>query len=265
MDSVADWVKHFLVPGSPTFLMCGLALGLALTYGQRTAPWGRRWLALLLAFYIVAGMPVVAGFLQHGPGTITHVVERIEQADGARVVVVLGTGAVTIGTPERRLNLPALNTAQNVVEGARLYQLLNRPRMIVSGGMPPGGAGRVSESAVMRDYLTRLGVRPDDIVEEHSSINTFEQARNVAALLKRSEPCVVVTVPVHMPRALGLMDALGVRAVPSASGIMSRDLNVKATWQQLIPDRYSLRASEDAIYEQMATVLYRVRGQFAKR
>jgi uncharacterized SAM-binding protein YcdF (DUF218 family) len=84
-------------------------------------------------------------------------------------------------------------------------------------------------------------------------------------LLKTSEPCVLVTVPVHMPRALGLMDAMGVRAVPSAAGIMSRDPTVKPAWQQLVPNRYALRGSEDAIYEQMAMFLYRMRGQIAKR
>ena len=261
MEPLAHLVKHFLVPGSPVFLVLGLGAGVALAYGTRTAVWGRRWLLLLFVCYFLASLPLVAGILKQGPGANTSVVERVEQARGARTLVILGTGVASIGSRERAVHVPGVNTALNMVEGVRLYQLLGRPRVIVTGGMPPGGAGRVPESAVMREYLLRLGVSDADIVLESESINTFEQARNVSALLRKDEPCILVTVPVHMPRALGLFQTLGVDVIPSASGMIGQVDDDRPMRWRLLPDRYALRSSEDAIYERMAVVLYRMRGQ----
>ena len=111
-----------------------------------------------------------------------------------------------------------LNTALNVSEAARLYRLLGPRHVIASGGMPPGGAGKRPESEVMREYLVRLGVAAEDIALESASINTTEQAEQVAALLPRGARVLLVTAPAHMPRAAALFRSRGLDVVPAVSG-----------------------------------------------
>src|SRR5262249_552684 len=86
-----------LVPGSWSFLLVGEVVGVALLYsGSRSARWGRRWSALLLALYLLLSLQgasdlLVAG-LSHGYQTL----RRVEDARGADVIVVLGNGVARI-------------------------------------------------------------------------------------------------------------------------------------------------------------------------
>ena len=54
----------------------------------------------------------------------------------------------------------------------------------------------------------------------------------------------------------------GLDVVPAVSGSIP---DGERTWtEQLVPDRYALRASEIAVYEFMAYAFYRLRGDIAR-
>jgi uncharacterized SAM-binding protein YcdF (DUF218 family) len=253
--------KSYLVPGSPWFLIVGVGVALLLLSSQRTLGWGRRWLAVLFVLYVALSMPLFSGWLHRtlaGVGPITEV----SQARDASTIVLLGNGVVTVGPAATAIHLPGLSTALNVSEAARLYRLLGRRHIVASGGMPPAGAGKRPESEVMREYLARLGVAGEDVELESSSTNTTEQAERVTALLPKGARVLLVTVPAHMPRAAALFRSRGLDVVPAVSGSVS---DGESTWaEQLVPDRYALRASESAVYELMAYAFYRLRGDIAR-
>jgi len=254
-------VKTYLVPGSPWFLIAGVGVALLMLANRRTSDWGRRWLAALFLLYVALSMPLVSGWLHRtlaGSGPITDAL----QARDASTIVLLGNGAITVGPAASAIHLPGVGTALNVSEVARLYRLLGRRHIIASGGMPPGGAGKVPESEVMREYLTRLGVTKEDVELESTSINTTEQAEYVAAMLPKGARVLLVTVPAHMPRAAALFRSRGLDVVPAVSGSSP---DSERTWAaELVPDRYALRASEIAVYELIAYVFYRVRGDISR-
>jgi uncharacterized SAM-binding protein YcdF (DUF218 family) len=258
MAALVSLAKTLLIPGSTSFLIVGVGLALLLLTSPRTAAWGRRWLALLFALYVALSLPLVATLLHRGLSGVSPLTDA-QQARGAATIVLLGNGAVSVGSAATALHLPSLNTALNVSETARLYRLLGRRRIIASGGIPRTGANTRPESEVMRDYLARLGVAGEDIALESASTNTTEQAERVAALLPRGARVVLVTAPAHMPRASALFTARGLDVVAAVSGAIP---STERTWlEQLVPNRFALRASEVALYEGLAFGFYRLRGE----
>ncbi len=260
MTVLVALAKGYLIPGSSSFLIAGIGLALLLLASQRTLAWGRRWLALLFVFYVTASVPLVSGWLHRtlaGAGPITDA----REARGADTIVLLGNGVVSVGPAAVAVHLPVLNTALNVSATARLYRLLGPRRVIVSGGMPPGGAGKRPESEVMREYLERLGVAAADIALESGSTTTTEQAERVKALLPPGTRVLLVTTPAHMRRAAALFRHRGLDVVPAVSDSLP---DTPRTWtEDLVPNRYALRASESAFYELFAYAFYRLRGDIA--
>ena len=80
--------------------------------------------------------------------------------------------------------------------------------VIVSGGQ---GAGEpISEAEGMAGYLQQAGIAAERILEEDTSVNTYENLRNSAALLdKKENTVVIVTNNFHVFRAEKLAKGQG--------------------------------------------------------
>src|SRR5438477_10187838 len=64
LDSLAEFTKSLLIPGTLTFLLFGLTLGVMLAYGpRRTRRAAMPLLALLAGFYWLGSIPIVADAL----------------------------------------------------------------------------------------------------------------------------------------------------------------------------------------------------------
>jgi uncharacterized SAM-binding protein YcdF (DUF218 family) len=248
---LASSLVKSLLPGSTAFLVAGLIVGLFLLYAPGLWKWGRRWLAVLAVVYVVLAMPVVAARLRRGFGPTYVPIASPVDALGAKTVVVLGNGAVTHTDGATVVPVLARRTAFNVMEGARLYRLLGQPKLVLSGGIPDPEVQLVSEAEVMAEALERLGVPRSHMVLEGRSINTYQQAREVRALIGTDGPIVLVTTSTHMPRALALFKAQGLKPVPSPSRANDLPWHGPA-WSRFLPDAGALAASQMALYEYLA-------------
>ena len=260
MDVVLWIGRSYLVPASPMFLLLGLFVALLLLARERWEAAGRRLLWGLFFFYLVCSTPIISGLLAVMLGGTTRL-ERPETVREAEAIVLIGCGVLTAGDDEVPVHLPGVETAFNISEAVRLYRLAGRAKVVVTGGMPPGGAGSIPESEAMREYLLRMGIPASDIVLESASTNTLQQARNVAAVLPRGARIVLVTVPTHMPRTAGFFRAQGFQVTEAISGL-SRSEQADSPIGQFLPQRYSLRASERAMYEVLGLAYYWLRGDF---
>ncbi|TMJ59641.1 MAG: YdcF family protein [Alphaproteobacteria bacterium] len=90
--------------------------------------------------------------------------------------------------------------------------------------MSGGGAGPISEAAVMRDLARNAGIPETVLMLEPESGNTFENAANTARLLHEAgkRRVVLVSDRVHLPRATRMfrqagLDVVGVAGVPASS------------------------------------------------
>lgn len=130
-------------------------------------------------------------------------------------VIVLGGGAVE-GSP----NLSVADGAfKRLVWGIALAHRYGVP-MIFSGG---GFAGEQPESTYAVATLGALApiMPPVRVIEENSSLDTYENALMTAKVLDREglrgAPVLLVTSAYHMRRAVRLFAARGIDAVPAAT------------------------------------------------
>jgi uncharacterized SAM-binding protein YcdF (DUF218 family) len=258
MDVILWLGRSYFVPGSPMFLLLGLLAGLMLVGRERTRTIGRRFLWALLGLHLALSTGFVSTALSRALGG-TPPIDRAEIVRQADAIVLIGCGVITAGHDASPVQLLGVETAVNVSEAVRLYRLAGGKRIVATGGMPLHGAGRIPESEVMQQYLTAMGIPARDIALESRATNTLQQARNVAALLPRGARIVLVTVPTHMPRTSGFFRAEGFDVIAAVSGFPEQE-RTPTRFSGFIPNRYSLRASERAMYEVLALSYYWLRG-----
>jgi uncharacterized SAM-binding protein YcdF (DUF218 family) len=263
MDRFVEFVKLYLIPGSATFLMAGMALGVAgLFGGERVRRWARAWLVSLVLIYWLLSTPLVAGALVSGLGRGYGPLETAREAEGAEAVVVLGGGSATYRARGAEVDVPSSSSALRALEGARVYSLLEDPIVFASGGEAEEAGVTNPESAVIRTILVEAGVPEERILLESDSTDTHEQALELAPLLgeRGVRRFVLVTSPMHMRRALGAFREAGLEPIPSASAQASE---TAPSPSPLLPHPEALRASQSALREALALVYYAARGWLA--
>ena len=248
-------VKRFFIPGSMTFLIVGFAVGVALlNSGDRSLQWGRVWLTSLLGLYWLLSLPVTAHALiqnlRHRYGTIA----TAQQTAGARVIVVVGNGAVHYQAGDSRIDQLTRRSVFCVFEAARLYRLIDPAWLVATGGGAEADEHAKTEAELMRDELVRFQVPADRILLESTSRTTEEQVENVARLLgglALDAPILVVTTGAHMPRVMKMFDRHRIKAIASVTPELRYD-DGRMAWRRWYPSAAALRGSESAIYEYLA-------------
>lgn len=261
MEGAADFVKEFLLPGSLSFLLLGLTLGVLALFGKRRLrDWGRAWLTMLAAGYWLMSTPLVAAGLEAALGRQFEPIAGPEQLEGVGAIVVLGGGSVTHRAPGGELQLLSRSSALRAIETIRLYRWMDEPWVIASGGGQETGRSGSAESQAMRQALIMLGVPAERVLVEGVSRNTRDQALKVEPMLVALgvERFVLVTSPTHMPRALGAFRAVGLEPIPAVSAQHSETVPMPSFALQ--PDLEALDASKVAVREFIALAYYWLRG-----
>ena len=259
MQSAIDALKLF-GPASLKFLIVVLAVGVVLAFLRRTERVARWYFALVLAGYWILASPACAERLLLWEGGAYRPLASAEEARGARTVVVLGAGNYTIQSRGLSINQVSWQAALRLLEGARLYRLLDRPTIIVSGGVTQRETGASSEADAMRTAIVGLGVAPDHVVIEAESKNTRDEARIIGRMLAElKQPIVLVTSPSHMSRSLAVFRAAGLDAIPSVSAYKSEHALEQYRWA---PSDLGLALFQAAVYDAAAGLYYRARARF---
>lgn len=205
-------LEAFLLPpfGPLLWIVVGLALiGRRPRFGRAIA-----WMGVALALVLMT--PVTVGMLL-GPLESAPVLEPAGVGRHA-AIVILGGGRRGYA-PEYDGETVNRLTLERLRYGARLARASGLP-VLVSGGVASDEFR--SEASLMAEALSEdFGVEPR--WREERSINTGENARNSAALLKRDgiERIVLVTHAAHMPRAQHYFEAAGLKVVPAPTGFQS--------------------------------------------
>jgi uncharacterized SAM-binding protein YcdF (DUF218 family) len=252
-----DGLKGF-GPASFRFHLVVLAVGVGLAFLPRTKRIARWYFAAVFAGYWIVASPACAERLVIWKGAGYHAIAAREEARGARTVVVLGAGNYSVQSRGRSINQVSWDGALRLLEAARLYALLDRPTIIVSGGVTQREKGAGSEADAMRTAIIGLGVAPDDVVVEAESKTTADEARILGrkhALV--GPPIVLVTSPTHMSRALSVFRAAGFDAIPSVSPYKSEHALERLRW---VPGDAGLLLFQSVVYDTAAGLYYRARN-----
>ena len=111
-------------------------------------------MAAVLVFYLALSSPAGAGLLARTLSDGYRPLPSAGEARGARVVVVLGSGSVNLRAAGRQLSSVTIGAGLRVLEAARLFDLLNGPLVVVSGGVTEHDA-----AAGLMDRVWRPGQR----------------------------------------------------------------------------------------------------------
>ena len=261
MDVIVEWIKRLLIPGSVSFLLIGLAIGVLLLFRQPKSHWGRRWLLGLLVLYWILSTPAFVSLLEdaingdYQPLTASNM-------GNIEAIVVLGGGTITYEARGYEYGRMGKTTTLRVLEAVRLYGLGNDPFVIVSGGSDEGGGKTQAESEIMLQVMLNYGIPADRLIEDPQSDNTLEEAINIAELLGEMgiNRFVLVTSPTHMPRSMAVFQAQGLEPVAAVAQQHSETVPLTTS---IFPTNDALDASHGVFREIMATAYYWLRGWFA--
>jgi uncharacterized SAM-binding protein YcdF (DUF218 family) len=259
MQAVVNALKEFARPASLTFFVAVVAVGVAMAFIRRTQRFARWYFAAVLATCWIVASPACAERLVQWRGGGYRPIASAADARGARIVVVLGAGNETVQAGGLALNRISSTAALRVLEGARLYQLLDRPTIIVSGGVTGRDQGARPEGEGMRNTIVELGVPADHVLIEDESKNTRDEAIVIARMLadRPRQPIVLVTSPTHMLRSLAVFRAAGLDPVPSVAAYKSEHSLERLRW---VPSDMGLSLVDTVVYDTAAEWYYRVRG-----
>ena len=257
---MVEWIKRLLIPGSVSFLAIGLVIGVALLFRQPKSRRGRRWLLGLLVLYWILSTPAVVLLLEDAINGDYQPLTAGEMAD-IEAIVVLGGGTITYEARGYEYGLLGKTTTLRVLEALRLYHLGNDPIMIVSGGSDEGGGKTQAESEVMLQVMLGYDIPADRLVEDSLSVNTLEEAVNIAQILDELGVTrfALVTSPTHMPRSVAVFQTQGLEPLPAVALQHSETVPLTSS---LLPATDALKASHGVFREIMATVYYWLRGWF---
>jgi len=120
-----------------------------------------------------------------------------------------------------------------------------------------GGPFRIPESDVLGRFAQRLGVPATSIVAERRSRTTWENARELRALMPALRRVRVVSSPLHLPRALIAFRAAGFEPcpLPGASDYVAPD-----GVGYFLPQSSALAKSEAALHEIVGMLVYALRA-----
>ncbi|MBR3745633.1 MAG: YdcF family protein [Selenomonadaceae bacterium] len=123
------------------------------------------------------------------------------ETSGADVIVMLGGGAIGQVPDVDGVGVLCASPASRLLAAVRLQKILNVP-ILVSGGQVYSDSG--AEAEIAARILKSLGVPEDKILTETRSVNTSQNARYSAAILreKNFEKPILVTSAFHMRRAM---------------------------------------------------------------
>ena len=123
------------------------------------------------------------------------------ETSGADVIVLLGGGAISQVPDVDGVGALCASPANRLLTAVRLQKLLNVP-ILVSGGQVYSDSG--AEAEISARVLKSLGVPEDKIITETKSINTAQNARYSAAILRENNftKPLLVTSAFHMNRAM---------------------------------------------------------------
>ncbi|KII77088.1 envelope biogenesis factor ElyC [Vibrio renipiscarius] len=169
-------------------------------------------------------------------------------------VMVLGSGHVVDDSipPTSELSRTAL---MRLAEGIRILRIYPGSKLILSGY---AGGSEVSNARMMAKVALALGVSKSDIILLETAKDTWEEARQAAAFVKRKE-VVLVTSASHMQRALNEFHSAGLTPYPAPTNYLAQN-EVHQAWNKYTPKAVYLEQTERYWHETLGRIWQSLRN-----
>ena len=185
----------------------------------------------------------------------------------AEAIVVLGGSTRPADSPRPWVDV--MEAGDRILHGAQLYKMAKAPKLILSGGRIDWRGGGSPESSDMAQIAIAMGVPESAIIEDSTSLNTYQNAVNVKAILERENinQILLVTSAMHMPRSLAIFKKQGIDVIAAPTDFLVSERaaeEIGGTRQafllSLLPDASNLANVTRAMKEYIGIAVYRLRG-----
>lgn len=175
----------------------------------------KRVLKFIWRLILFVGTAGIIGLILPRLFTVLHAWNKVYQPNDVpaeRVAIIFGAGLRRDGTPTAVLR-------DRVETGAALYFNGKAEKLLMSGD---NQFIEYNEPEAMRQYAITLGVPDEAIVLDYAGRRTYDTCYRAKAIFA-VESTILVTQKFHLPRALFLCNALGIKAV----GVEANNLNYR--------------------------------------
>lgn len=238
------------------FLPLGFSL-ILLTIGLAKGRRRLAWAGVIVLF--ASSNPLVGHFLIRSAEGWT---ERRALADlpTADAVVVLSAGRTLAPGPDR---ISETNDANRFSAGTDLALRGKAPLLVFTGAGISSDPGALTEGDVLSAQARAMGVAAERILVTPHVLNTADEAREVAALMRaRQMPnarVVLVTSAFHMSRARQVFRQAGLTVEPFPVSFWSSDLGgFSVFW--FLPSVSALSRTQTALRELYGRAFYALKG-----
>lgn len=247
----------------PLGLACGL-LVLALILLWQRPRWAAGAIATALALLLIASSTWTETWLV---SSLERQYRSLQPIPSADAIVVLG-GGVRPSVPPRPW-VEVAEAGDRILYGAHLLQQGKAPLLILSGGRIDWKEGGPPESSDMATLAMAMGVPKTAILEDPTSLNTYQNAVNVKAILdqRQLKRILLVTSASHMPRSIAIFRRQGIEAIPVPTDFLISDQSItelqttsQAKLLAILPDAAHLYNVSRAMKEYLGLLVYRLRG-----
>ncbi len=173
--------------------------------------------------------------------------------------IILG-GAVD-GPVSKARGQVVLDEGERIVQAAILARRYPQARIVFTGGNGLLTQQELTEAPEARRLLVELGVDPARIALEEKSLNTDENARFTAAMVRPelTQRWLLVTSAFHMPRSMGVFRRAGFNV--TAYPVAYRTLGPGKGWLWDFDPALNLRTFEIATREWIGLAAYWASGR----
>ncbi len=196
------------------------------------------------------------------PGAMTQMLEHqyqiVEKVNPDIQWVVVFGGGHNVFHPGVPANDELSSVSiERLVEGVRLYRLLPKAKLVLSGGAGSVG-GTESEASYMAKVAMWFDIPKKDIVLEDESFNTADEAIAIKDIVHHDQ-FYLVTSAVHMPRSMAFCRKQGLNPIASPTSPTFYWENTHLV-QVALPNHTNLTHTSHVWHEILGMLWGKVRG-----
>lgn len=257
MDQYAFLVKKFLgAMLMPVPLMVVLLFWALLLMLRRKTRWVGYLVVLLVAVVLLVGS--YAPLSNRIVGSFEDLYPAYQQRSlPTDYIVVLGSWHQSTNTQPITSEIKSSGIVR-LAEGIRIYHMNPGSKMVFTGyrGLDEDP---VSYPEKLRELALALQIPREDILTFNGPRDTAEEAQLIAREFPQAQ-LVLVTTAMHMPRAMGLFEGLGLAPQPAPTEHLSKP---QTSWWTF-PSASNLERTSYWAHEQLGSLWAKLLGQIEK-
>ena len=190
---------------------------------------------------------------------LENTIQRSPKASHYDAVIVL-TGMTGFQHEDNEMTSFS-GAVDRILTGIRMVKIGYADVLIISGGDGSLTQHRKAEALILKDFAVQWGLTEKQVLVEHTSRNTYENAVLTAELLKshRLNRLLLVTSAFHMLRSSGCFNKAGLKV--DVYPVDYRGQSEVADFRGFLPSSNSLAKTNLVIHEVVGIIAYWVSGK----